>query len=70
VLARRAPNLGQYHRIAIRRGPMKTLVSMEHAMLVAAWNMVRSGDFYPKAGADDFIARKSAKAKARAVGQL
>lgn len=67
---RHALNLGHYHRIASRRGPMKTLVSMEHATLVAAWNMLRSGDFYPDASAGDFIARKSAKVKARAVGQL
>lgn len=38
-------------------------------MLVAAWNRLRSGDFYPNHGADDFTARKSAKAKAHAVGR-
>ena len=31
----------KYRRIASRRGPMKALVALEHAMLVAIWNMAQ-----------------------------
>ena len=36
----------KYRRIAARRGPMKALVAVEHSMLVAAWTMLRNGEFY------------------------
>ena len=36
----------KYKRIASHRGPMKALVAVEHAMLVAAWNMLTNGEFY------------------------
>ena len=60
----------KYKRIATRRGPMKALVAVEHAMLVAAWNMLTNGDFYRDPGADYFTRRIPAKTKARAIGQL
>jgi len=60
----------KYKRIAARRGPMKALVAIEHAMLVAAWNMLRNGEFYRDPGADYFTRRVPAKTKARAIGQL
>ncbi|MGB2921246.1 MAG: IS110 family transposase [Mycobacterium sp.] len=60
----------KYKRIAARRGPMKALVAVEHAMLIAAWNMLRNGEFYRDPGADYFTRRVPAKTKARAIGQL
>ena len=33
----------KYQRITVRRGPMPALVSVEHAMVVAAWHMLTSG---------------------------
>jgi transposase len=60
----------KYRRIASRRGPMKAIVAVEHAMLVAIWNMLTNGEFYRDPGADYYTARQPAKAKARAIGQL
>ncbi len=49
---------------------MKAVVAVEHAMLVAAWNMLTHGDFYRDPGADYFTRRTPTKTRARAVGQL
>jgi transposase len=60
----------KYRRIAYRRGPMKALVAVEHAMLVAAWNMLSNGEFYRDPGPDYFTRHVPAKTKARAIEQL
>ena len=60
----------KYKRIASRRGPMKALVAVEHAMLIAAFTMLTTGAFYRDPGADYFTQRTPAKTKARAIGQL
>ena len=60
----------KYRRIATRRGPMKAIVAVEHAMLIAAWNMLTNGDFYRDPGADYFTQRQPTKSKARAIAQL
>lgn len=60
----------KYKRIAGRRGPIKAIVAVEHAMLVAAWNMLTNGDFYRDPGADYFTRRVPANAKGRAISQL
>ena len=49
---------------------MKAVVAVEHAMLVAAWNMLTHGDFYRDPGADYFTRRVPTKTRARAIGQL
>jgi len=36
----------KYRRIAARRGPMKAIVAVEHAMLVEIWNMTATGAPY------------------------
>ncbi len=60
----------KYRRIASRRGPMKAIVAVEHAMLIAIWNMLATGAFYCDPG-DDFYARLNPdKAKNRAIDQL
>lgn len=60
----------KYKPIAYRRGPMKALIAIEHAMLVAAWHMLGNGEFYRDPGADYFTRRIPAKTKAHAIGQL
>jgi transposase len=60
----------KYKRIASHRGPMKALVAVEHAMLVAAWNMLTNGEFYRDPGPDYYTRRVPAKTKTRAVRQL
>ena len=60
----------KYQRITVRRGPMRALVSVEHAMVVAAWHMLTSGEFYREPGLDYYTRRVPAKTKARAIRQL
>ena len=60
----------KYRRIAARRGPIKAIVALEHAMLVAIWNMLTTGALYSDPG-DDFDTRLNPdKAKNRALDQL
>lgn len=60
----------KYRRIAARRGPIKAVVAIEHAMLVAIWNMLQTGATYNDPG-DDFYARRTPdKTKSRALSQL
>jgi len=60
----------KYRRIATRRGPVKAIVALEHAMLVAIWNMLTTGALYSDPG-DDFYTRLNPdKAKNRALDQL
>ena len=42
----------KYRRIASRRGPMKAIVAIEHAMLTAIWNMTATGALYDDPGPD------------------
>lgn len=60
----------KYQRITARRGPMRALVAVEHAMVVAAWHMLTNGDFYREPGKDYYLRRVPARTKARAVRQL
>ncbi|MFE9328819.1 IS110 family transposase [Nocardia sp. NPDC052278] len=60
----------KYRRISTRRGPMKAIVAIEHAMVVAAHSMLTHGDFYRDPGPDYFTVRKPGPAKTRAVHQL
>jgi transposase len=60
----------KYRRISTRRGPMKAIVAIEHAMVVAAHAMLTNGDFYRDPGPNYFTVRKPGPAKARAIRQL
>ena len=60
----------KYQRIRARRGPMRALVAVEHALIITAWNMLTDGTFYRELGADYYTMRTPAKAKARALSQL
>lgn len=60
----------KYRRIASRRGPVKAIVALEHAILIAIWNMCTTGALYCDPG-DDFYSRLNPdKAKNRALDQL
>jgi transposase len=48
----------KYRRIASRRGPLKAIVAIEHAMLVAIWHMLSDGALYADPG-DDFYTRRT-----------
>jgi transposase len=60
----------KYRRICGRRGPMKALVAVERAMLVAAHEMLTTGAFYRELGANYYTPRRPAAIKANAVRQL
>jgi hypothetical protein len=60
----------KYQRIRARRGPMRALVAVEHALIITAWNLLTDGAFYREIGPDYYTVRKPAKAKARAINQL
>ena len=53
----------KYQRIRARRGPMRALVAVEHALLITAWNMLTDGAFYRELGTDYYTMRTPAKAK-------
>jgi transposase len=60
----------KYRRIASRRGPVKAIVAVEHAMLIAIWNMLITGAFYQDLGGDFYTKRNPDKIKQRALDQL
>ncbi|HVA52752.1 MAG TPA: IS110 family transposase [Acidimicrobiales bacterium] len=60
----------KYRRIASRRGPIKAVVALEHATLVAVWNMLETGETYHDPGGDYFTRRDPERAKRRALEQL
>jgi len=60
----------KYRRIASRRGPIKAIVAIEHAMLVAIWHMLNDGSLYTDPSGDFFTRRNPDRAKSRAVEQL
>jgi transposase len=60
----------KFRRIASRRGPMKALVALEHAMLIAIWNMLTTGSYYADPGGDFYTRLDPEKAKNRAIDQL
>ena len=60
----------KYRRIAARRGPMKALVAVEHSVLVAIWNMTRTGELYNDPGSDYYLRLRPDRAKRRALEQL
>jgi len=60
----------RYRRIASRRGPLKAVVALEHAMLIAVWHMARDGTLYDDPGADFYTRLRPERAKQRAIKQL
>jgi transposase len=60
----------KFRRIASRRGPVKALVAIEHAMLIAIWNMCSTGAYYADPGEDFFTRLHPDRARDRALEQL
>jgi transposase len=60
----------KFRRIASRRGPIKAIVALEHAMLVAIWHMITTDVPYSDPGGDYFTRLDPDKAKHRALNQL
>ncbi len=60
----------KYRHLAPNRGPMKAIVAVEHAMIIAAWHMLTNGEFYREPGPDYYTRHDPRTAKARAVKQL
>jgi transposase len=60
----------KYRRIASRRGPIKAIVAVEHAILIAIWNMITNGVFYDDLGGDYYAKLNPDKTKQRALNQL
>jgi transposase len=60
----------KYRRIASRRGPIKAVVAVEHAILIAIWNMVTNGVFYDDLGGDYYTKLNPDQTKQRALNQL
>jgi transposase len=60
----------KFRRIASRRGPVKAIVALEHAMLIAIWHMVTTDTPYGDPGGDYFTRLDPDKAKHRALAQL
>jgi transposase len=60
----------KYRRIAARRGPMRAVVAIEHAMLVAAWHMLQDGTTFEDLGESFHATRDHNRAKNRALSTL
>jgi transposase len=60
----------KYRRIASRRGPVKAVVAIEHAMLITVWNILQTGETFNEPGGDFYSKRNPEKAKRRAIDQL
>lgn len=60
----------KYRRVAVRRGPMKAIVAIEHTLLTAIWNMLTKGELYTDPGADFQPRHNPEQAKNRAIDQL
>ncbi len=60
----------KYRRIAARRGSVRAIVAVEHAMLIAIWNMLSTGTLYCDPGDDFYTQLNPDKAKNRALDQL
>lgn len=60
----------KYRRIASRRGPIKAIVAIEHAILTATWHMLRNGEAYIDPGADFYTKLDPQKTRNKAIRQL
>src|SRR5215212_1893316 len=60
----------KYRRTAARRGPMKAIVAVEYAILIAMWNMAHTGAEYDDLGADYYTRRDPERVRLHAMNQL
>ncbi len=59
-----------YHRLKARRGPKKAIVAVQHAMLVALWQMLKYRVPHQDLGADYFDRRNTARLRRHHVRRL
>ena len=60
----------KFRRITARRGPMKAVVAVEHAMVKTAWHLLVNGEFYRDPGPGYHTRCRPEHTKANAVRQL
>ena len=60
----------KYRRVAARRGPIIAIVAVEHAILIAIWNMATNDQPYLEPGGDFYLRRNPDKTKNHAIDQL
>ena len=60
----------RYRRIAARRGKLRAIVAVEHAILTAIWHMLSTGTYYQDPGPDYYSRHDPSKGAARAVRTL
>jgi len=60
----------KYRWIVSRRGPVKAVVAIEHAMLITVCNMLQTRETFNEPGGDFYSKRNPEKAKRRVVDQL
>ena len=60
----------KYRRVAARGGTKRANVAVQHAILIAIWNMAGTGELYKDLGADYHRRRNPERAKRMALAQL
>ena len=60
----------KYRRVAARRGPIKAIVAIEHAILTATWHMITNDSAYADPGGDYYTRLDPERTKNRALEQL
>jgi transposase len=60
----------KYKRLAARRGKLKSVVALEHTLIVIIWNMLKTGTAYDDLGPDYYATLNPQKQKNRAIRQL
>jgi hypothetical protein len=60
----------RYRRIALRRGPMRANVAIQHSMLNAIWHLGTTGELYEDLGGDYYTRLNPERAPTRAIRQL
>jgi transposase len=60
----------RYRRIALRRGPQRANVAVQHSLLIAIWHMGTTGELYNDLGGDYDTRLNPERARTRAIRQL
>lgn len=60
----------KYRRLVRRLGKLQALVAIEHAILVAVWNMASTGAYYDDPGPDYYARHNPERAERNAIHQL
>ena len=60
----------RFRRLAARRGYNRALVATEHAMIIAVWHMLNTGEFYRDLGSDHYPRQTPARVIRRKIADL